>query len=302
MKPLPGGSGALAALIGSALLLGGVLLTTGTGLWASASELEGEEARPAAERTAAAGSTHLDRIETILRDEDAPEAERITRALEAIEAAREQARPEEQDDVWALVEEEEDRRAERPHLPAWRDRLVPDPGLGFGRDNGRDLLDDPFFDDHRRRMQQYDPFTEMERIREQTERIFEDALRRMQEHPHHGLPMHQRFSPDLDLTEETDRYIVRVDLPGMDKEAISVSVEGRRLTLSGERQETVERRTPDGHVLRHERQSGRFQRTMTLPGPVDAEGVSARYEDGVLIIELPKVDEPPAAPRDVEVI
>ncbi len=299
MKPLSGGSGAVAALIGSALLLGAVFLTPGTGLWASSAETDQGEAHPVAERAAAAGSTHLDRIETILRDEEAPEADRIARALEAIEQAREQA------DAWARAEAEDDAsrdEARRGHAPPWRDRLVPAPGLRLDRDNARDLLDDPFFGDPGRVLRQHDPLEEMERIREQTERIFDDALRRMQEHPHHGLPMHQRFSPDLDLTEDADAYIVRVDLPGMDKEAISIRVDGRRLTISGERLETVERRAPDGRVLRHERQSGRFQRTMTLPGPVDAEGVSARYEDGVLIIELPKVDQPPADPRKVEVI
>lgn len=88
--------------------------------------------------------------------------------------------------------------------------------------------------------------------------------------------------------EETDREIlVRVEVPGMDKEDCRITIEGGMLYVSGEKR--FERETHDStyHVM--ERAYGSFQRTIPLPGDVDADNAEAIYRNGVLSIRLPKV-------------
>lgn len=92
------------------------------------------------------------------------------------------------------------------------------------------------------------------------------------------------FEPEIDLTETQSEYIVRCDLPGVDKDEIEVSVKGNYLTISGSRD--IKRK--EGIYYYQERRSGYFQRTILLPGLVAEEGVKAEYKDGILVIRLPK--------------
>lgn len=88
--------------------------------------------------------------------------------------------------------------------------------------------------------------------------------------------------------EEMDKEIVvRLEVPGMEKEDFSITVEGNTLYLSGEKR--YERETLDStyHVM--ERAYGAFQRTIPLPRNVDAERAQASYKNGVLSIRMPKV-------------
>lgn len=88
--------------------------------------------------------------------------------------------------------------------------------------------------------------------------------------------------------EETDKEIVvRVEVPGMDKEDCRITIEGNLLCLSGEKH--FERETSDStyHVM--ERAYGSFERTIPLPRNVDTERAEASYKNGVLCIRLPKV-------------
>lgn len=97
------------------------------------------------------------------------------------------------------------------------------------------------------------------------------------------------FEPEIDLTETESEYIVRCDLPGVDREQIEVSVKGNYLTISGRRDIKREEETKEGVYYYKERRSGYFQRSLLLPGLVDAEGVKAEYKDGILVIRLPKL-------------
>jgi HSP20 family protein len=93
--------------------------------------------------------------------------------------------------------------------------------------------------------------------------------------------------PSMDVTNQKDRYEVRMDMPGADKSKLKVNVDGQQLTVSGERQMTDESAN-GGKVIRSERATAEFERSMTLPGPVRATAVQAKYENGVLTIDLPK--------------
>ena len=105
------------------------------------------------------------------------------------------------------------------------------------------------------------------------------------------------WSPALDVYEDKDNVIVKAELPGMKRDQIEVSLHDNTLTISGERKS--ERTEGAGGTSRSERFFGRFQRTVTLPKPVDTTKVNARYKEGVLTVTLSKTEE--SKPRQIEV-
>ena len=141
------------------------------------------------------------------------------------------------------------------------------------------------------KMDDWDPFSEFQRMQQRMNRLFDDSFGRFRLTPGFGEKWSElSFSPRLDLREEDDRYVVSVDVPGAEKSNISVNIEDRQLTVSGQTDETVEERV-GGQVLRKERRSGQFQRSITLPGPVHDEDMTAEYDNGVLTVTIPKGTE-----------
>ena len=106
-----------------------------------------------------------------------------------------------------------------------------------------------------------------------------------------------RWTPALDLHQDKDTLFVHAELPGMKKEDVTLSLHDGVLTLSGERRspQTDDTKT----TVRNERFFGRFERSVTLPAPVDATRVSATYEHGILTVTLPKAEA--AKPRQIEI-
>jgi HSP20 family protein len=105
------------------------------------------------------------------------------------------------------------------------------------------------------------------------------------------------WSPALDLHEDKDNFVVKVEVPGMKKEDIDVTLQEGALSISGERKS--EEKFEDAEVYRSERFVGRFQRTISLPAPVAADKIKAQYKDGVLTVTLPKTEE--AKPKQINV-
>ncbi len=97
------------------------------------------------------------------------------------------------------------------------------------------------------------------------------------------------WNPVVDVYENDDALVVKAELPGVDKDQISVNVEGRILTLRGERK--TENEAKEENYYRRERTYGHFERSFTLPAEVDPESTKAEYKDGVLKIEVPKPAE-----------
>ncbi len=130
-------------------------------------------------------------------------------------------------------------------------------------------------------------------LRDEIDRLFEAPLAALSG-PSQLL---SGWAPALDVFENKDSLVVKTELPGMKKEDINVSFQDGALTISGERkgQENYE----DAEVYRSERFVGRFQRTVTLPTPVNGDKVKAHYTDGVLTITLPKTEE--AKPKQINV-
>ena len=104
-------------------------------------------------------------------------------------------------------------------------------------------------------------------------------------------------APSLDLHETKDNYVVHLEIPGVDRKEIKISIDDGVLTVAGERR--LEKPAEGTEVHRRERFQGRFERRLTLPRPIAQTQVSAAYVNGVLTITLPKAPE--AKPREIEI-
>lgn len=104
------------------------------------------------------------------------------------------------------------------------------------------------------------------------------------------------WTPALDLYQNNDNIVAVVELPGMRKEDIEISLHDGTLTIGGERKE--EPGNGDS-ATRTERFTGKFRRSVTLPTRVDANKVNATYKDGILTVTLPKAEE--AKPKQIQV-
>jgi HSP20 family protein len=99
----------------------------------------------------------------------------------------------------------------------------------------------------------------------------------------------RRWIPAMDLVETDEHFVLKADLPGLAEEDVNLEVEDNVLTVSGERKAEHEDKR-EGYV-RVERSYGAFRRSLTLPEGVDPEGVSARFDRGVLEVHIPKPEE-----------
>jgi HSP20 family protein len=94
------------------------------------------------------------------------------------------------------------------------------------------------------------------------------------------------WRPAVDIKEETDRFVILADLPGVDPKDIEITAENGMLTVRGERK--FEKDEEQEGFRRVERVRGTFYRRFSLPDTADTNGIKARGKDGVLEITLPK--------------
>ena len=132
------------------------------------------------------------------------------------------------------------------------------------------------------------PWDQLNALRQQMDQMFNNTLNRF---PMEGADLLSSLSsPSFDLRDEGDHYAIRLDMPGADKSSIKVNVEGNVVTIAGERTALSESSSSD-KVLRSERNLARFERSVQLPGPVKAASVDAKYDNGVLTLNVPKADQ-----------
>ena len=98
------------------------------------------------------------------------------------------------------------------------------------------------------------------------------------------------WNPSVDISETEDQYELYAEVPGLAKDDINVNVEDGTLTLSGEKKTDKEEDNKNYHSV--ERAYGKFERSFRLPKEVRAEDIKARYENGVLRVEIPKAEKP----------
>lgn len=128
------------------------------------------------------------------------------------------------------------------------------------------------------------PTRDIMRLRDEFDRLFEESF---------DFPRWRRMEPfggpAVDVAESDDRYIVKASLPGMKADDLDISVTGNTLTIKGQVKDEKSISEEQYHL--RERRFGSFSRTITLPASVDVESVTATYEDGVLTLSAPKVED-----------
>lgn len=129
----------------------------------------------------------------------------------------------------------------------------------------------------------WDPVREMQSMRDVMERFFDEPL---MDYPRIWSRSLQGFSPALDVMEDDDAYTVKASIPGVDPEAVEVTLTDNMLTIKGETKVEEEKEEQNYHV--RERRYGSFSRSITLPTAIDAENVEATHENGTLTLRLPK--------------
>ncbi len=114
------------------------------------------------------------------------------------------------------------------------------------------------------------------------------------------------WRPMVDIHEDATSYVIDAELPGLSREDVKISFQDGTLALSGERSYQHEKKeTPENGGAREkschrmERFYGKFHRTFNFSSPVDADGISARFDNGVLTVTVPKAEI--AKPRQIDI-
>jgi HSP20 family protein len=110
--------------------------------------------------------------------------------------------------------------------------------------------------------------------------------------PEYPFEAGAEWIPMLDLVENATEFVVRLEVPGIHKENLDIQLTGLLLTITGKRELKTE--IPGETFLMKERLNGKFVRKIRLAAPVTENKVVANYEDGVLLVHLPKVVPAPA--------
>ena len=140
------------------------------------------------------------------------------------------------------------------------------------------------------------PFRTLERLADEVTRIFDDfGLRGWSRVPSSADPM--TWAPRVDVTQHKDELLVRVDLPGMDKNDVKVNVTEDAVTIHGERHRAQEEER-DG-VYRSERSYGAFHRTIALPPGTATGQAKASFRAGVLEIRMPAAPAAEGHPLEI---
>ncbi|TAK30002.1 MAG: Hsp20/alpha crystallin family protein [Chloroflexota bacterium] len=143
-------------------------------------------------------------------------------------------------------------------------------------------------------MMRWDPFRELESIREAMDRVFEEPLWSAIRRPAEFEAVH---TIPIDMYETDNDIFVRALVPGVKPEDISINVSGNLLSIRAERR--AEEQVKRENFMRREIGAGRFYREMTLPMTVNADQSEATFEHGILTLRLPKAEE--TKPKKIQV-
>ena len=145
--------------------------------------------------------------------------------------------------------------------------------------------------------QHWNPLQDLMVLQDRMNRLFEDATQRRTQAGTGSEDEFERadWTPAADTYETESGYLIAMDLPGIDREALEIDVDENRLVVKGTR-EVVESRQH-----RAERPRGKFLRTFSVPVSVDQANIGAEYKDGVLQIRLPKRSEQKPKRIDIKI-
>ena len=145
--------------------------------------------------------------------------------------------------------------------------------------------------------QQWNPLQDLMVLQDRMNRLFEDATqRRNQADPAAGDEFERAdWTPASDIYETESGYLIAIDLPGIDRQALEIDIDDGRLVVKGVRP------VAESRQHRSERPRGRFLRTYSVPASVDQAKIAAEYTDGVLQISLPKRTEQKPKKIDIKI-
>ena len=138
----------------------------------------------------------------------------------------------------------------------------------------------------------WDPYREVVSLQNRFNSLFRD----MQQESESPLTT-AAFVPAVDIYEDEKKVVLKLEVPGIDQKDLDVSVENNTLTVKGERKFESEEKEENFHRI--ERRYGSFTRSFTLPNTVDTDKVQAKFDSGVLTIEVLK--RPEAQPKQIKV-
>lgn len=144
------------------------------------------------------------------------------------------------------------------------------------------------------RLTRYEPFGTLQHLQREMNRLFDPVS--SQENSVSGL-IASDWTPDVDVREENDRFVIHADVPGVNPSDIDITLENGVLSIKGKRE--FENKSESDAYRHVERVRGSFMRSFTLPNTADADHVSAKTKDGVLEIIVPKEEK--AQPRRITV-
>jgi HSP20 family protein len=139
----------------------------------------------------------------------------------------------------------------------------------------------------------WEPFREFSTLQDRLNRLFQQSVSESRDE----ALTSSSFAPAVDVYEDDHQVTLKIEVPVIDEKDIDVRLKNNTLTVHGERK--LEKEEKEENYRRVERQYGSFTRSFTLPTTVDAEGVSAQYDKGVLKIRLNKKAE--AKPKQIKI-
>lgn len=121
-------------------------------------------------------------------------------------------------------------------------------------------------------------------VNDEFDNLFQGFFRPMRRTEAHGL------IPAMDITERDNEYVLHAEMPGVNKDAIDITLTDGTLTISAESRYENDDKEGD-RVVRQERRYGKFSRSVRLGTQINEKGVKANYRDGILELILPKAEE-----------
>jgi HSP20 family protein len=129
-----------------------------------------------------------------------------------------------------------------------------------------------------------DPFVELEDVSKHLNRIFGRFTARAE--PDREVLAMADWAPTVDITETDSAYMIKGEIPGVNKEDVKVTIEDGMITMRGERKQEKEEKNKKFHRI--ERSYGSFMRSFRVPDDVDENAVKAEFKDGMINVTLPK--------------
>jgi len=137
----------------------------------------------------------------------------------------------------------------------------------------------------------YNPRCDLRNLRKDIHRVVNDVLENESEWEGNY------WQPPIDVVESDNAFIVAVELPGLNKEDIKINIHENAITINGEKKPVTE----ENQRLHSEFWYRPFRRTINLPGEINREKISARYENGILQVTLPKMEKSTAKEIKIDV-